>query len=69
MLASPVQWLETLKDTIDDERIILIPNSNQVSMALSITGKGGRTIGLGYIDADWVARDTLDNLVQLKILE
>ena len=38
MFASAVQRLETLQDAVDNERVILVADGDQITMALSIAG-------------------------------
>lgn len=36
MFTSAVQWSETLQDAVDDERVVLVADGDQIAMALCI---------------------------------
>ena len=38
MFTSAVQRLETLQDAVDNERVVLVADGDQITMALSIAG-------------------------------
>ena len=64
-----VERLEALQDAEDDEGVVLVAHGEQVPVRLHVDGLAVRAVRVGHVNADGVAREALDDLVQLQVLE
>jgi len=69
MLAPSVNGLEPLQDAVDYKRVVLVADSDQISMTPHITSFARRAISLSNIDANRTTSDTLNHFVQLEVLK
>ena len=58
-----------LSNAIHNKRVVLIANSDQITVRVRVSCHTRRSITSGHIDANWIASDTLNHFVQLKIFE
>jgi len=69
VFTASVERLESLQDTVDHKRVVLVTHGYQVAMTFRVGSLVRRAIRFGDVDADWVATYAFDHLVQLKVLQ
>ena len=69
MFSAAIQWLETLQDTVNNERVVFVTNSDKVTMALHVYREAIGAVRFSNIDADRVPSYTLDDFLQRQVFE
>ena len=67
MLTPTTNRYKSLQNTVDNKRVILIANCDEISMTSSVAAEFLRAICIGDIDTDWTSSHTLDDFVHFEI--
>lgn len=69
VFTASIQRFKALQDTVDHKRVVLVTHGYQIAMTFRVRSLVRRAICFGNVDADWVARHTFYNFVELEVLQ